>query len=468
MDRKLIKLGAKMELARREFFFYCNAMAPDFYKLERTYLVTLCDEFQEFLESDEEVMVVNVPPRHGKSRTAGKLVEWYLGKDQTKKVMTGSYNEILSTMFSKNVRNTIQEEKADTNRIVYSDIFPGVEIKPGDGAMNLWSLEGGFNNYLATSPTGTATGFGADLLVIDDLIKSAKEAYNENVKEDHWNWFVNTMLSRLEEGGKIIIIMTRWATNDLAGRALEYYSEQGVKVRHVNMKALQDDGTMLCDDILSKGSYEKKTRAMGKDIALANYQQEPIDIKGKLYTKFKTYTDIPRDVSGEPLFTAIRNYTDTADEGSDYLCSITYGVYYKEAYILDVIYTQEPMEITEDLVAAALYKFLVGKAKIESNNGGRGFARAVNKLLLTKYNSNRTKIKWFHQSENKVARILSNSTWVMEHIYFPVNWMDRWPEYYESMVKYQREGKNEHDDAQDATTGVAENVERSGGVRVMR
>ena len=468
MDKELIKLGAKMELARREFFFYCNAMAPDFYKPERAYLVNLCNEFQEFLESDEEVMIVNVPPRHGKSRTAGKLVEWYLGKDRTKKVMTGSYNETLSTMFSKNVRNTIQEEKADTNRIVYSDIFPDVKIKQGDGAMNLWSLEGGFNNYLATSPTGTATGFGADLLIIDDLIKSAKEAYNETVKENHWNWFVNTMLSRLEEGGKIIIIMTRWATNDLAGRALDFYSEQGIKVRHVNMKALQDDGSMLCKDILSKESYEKKTRAMGKDIALANYQQEPIDIKGKLYTRFKTYTDIPRDATGKPLFTAIRNYTDTADEGNDYLCSITYGVYNKEAYILDVIYTQEPMEITEGLVAAALYQFLVGKAKIESNNGGRGFARAVGRLLLTKYNSNHTKIKWFHQSENKVARILSNSTWVMEHVYFPVNWMDRWPEYYEAMVKYQREGKNEHDDAQDATTGVAENVERVGGVRVMQ
>lgn len=234
------------------------------------------------------------------------------------------------------------------------------------------------------------------------------------------------------------------------------------------MKALQDDSSMLCEDILSKESYEKKTRAMGKDIALANYQQEPIDIKGKLYTRFKTYTDIPRDATGKSLFTAIRNYTDTADEGSDYLCSITYGVYNKEAYILDVIYTQEPMEITEGLVAAALYQFLVGKAKIESNNGGRGFARAVGRLLLTKYNSNRTKIKWFHQSENKVARILSNSTWVMEHVYFPVNWMDRWPEYYEAMVKYQREGKNEHDDAQDATTGVAENVERAGGVRVMQ
>ena len=105
-------------------FFYCNLMAPDFYKSERKYLVELCNEFQEFLESDEEVMVINEPPRHGKSRTAGKLVEWVIGNDHSKKVMTGSYNETLSTMFSKNVRNTIQEEKADADKIVYSDIFP--------------------------------------------------------------------------------------------------------------------------------------------------------------------------------------------------------------------------------------------------------------------------------------------------------------------------------------------------------
>ena len=225
---------------------------------------------------------------------------------------------------------------------------------------------------------------------------------------------------------------------------------------------------MLCSEVLSRKSYENKVRAMGKDIALANYQQEPIDIKGRLYTKFKTYTELPVDSTGKPLFTAIRSYTDTADEGSDYLCHIVYGVYSKEAYVLDIIYTQEPMEVTEDLVAKSLYIHNVSRAKIESNNGGRGFARSVGKILLSKYASNRTKIKWFHQSENKVARILSNSTWVMEHIYYPVNWMDRWPEYYESMVKYQREGKNEHDDAPDATTGIAENVEKTGGVRIMQ
>ena len=454
--------GAKKELARREFFFYCNLKAPDFYKEDRQYLVDLCSEFQDFIQSDDEVMIVNVPPRHGKSRTAGLLVEWVLGNDQTQKIMTGSYNETLSTMFSKNVRNDIQEEKADENRIVFSDIFPGVSIKHGNGAMNLWSLEGGYNNYLATSPTGTATGFGATLLIIDDLIKNAEEANNELTKEKHWNWFTDTMLSRLEEDGKIIIIMTRWASDDLAGRALEHFREAGAKIRHISMKAQQDDGTMLCPEVLSRKSYEAKIKAMGADIASANYQQDPIDLKGRLYTSFKTY-------SGElPQFKEIRNYTDTADTGEDYLCSINYGVTFaNEAYVLDVLYTKEPMEVTEPALARMLLAGAVNLARIESNNGGRGFARNVRRIL-EELGSNYTTIKWFTQTQNKQARIYSNSSWVMQHIYYPEDWKNRWPEYHNAMIKYQREGQNKHDDAPDATTGIAENCAKKGGISVLK
>lgn len=454
--------GAKIELARREFFFYCHLKAPDFYGEDRKYLVDLCTDFQEFMESDDEVMVLNLPPRHGKSRTAGLFVEWVLGNDQTAKVMTGSYNETLSTMFSKNVRNDIMEEKADENRIIFSDIFPGVRIKRGDGAMNLWSLESGYNNYLATSPTGTATGFGASLLIIDDLIKNAEEANNELTKEKHWTWFTDTMLSRLEEGGKIIIIMTRWASDDLAGRALEHFREAGAKVRHISMKALRDDGTMLCPEVLSRKSYEAKIKAMGADIASANYQQEPIDLKGRLYTSFKTYSGVL------PQFKEIRNYTDTADTGGDYLCSINYGVTFaNEAYVLDVLYTKEPMEVTEPALARMLLAGAVNLARIESNNGGRGFARNVRRIL-EELGSNYTTIKWFTQTQNKQARIYSNSSWVMQHIYYPEDWKNRWPEYHNAMIKYQREGQNKHDDAPDATTGIAENCAKKGGISVLK
>ena len=458
IDNNLIVLGAKIELAKRQFFYYCNLKAPTFYKEDRKYLIELCNDMQDFLESDKEVLIINEPPRHGKSRTANMLVEWVLGRDKTQKIMTGSYNEMLSTTFSKNVRNSILEQKADKYKPVFSDVFPGITIKHGDGAMNLWSLEGGYNNYLATSPGGTATGFGCSLMIIDDLIKSAEEAYNESVKEKHWDWFTNTMLSRLEEGGKIIIIMTRWASGDLAGKALEWCKKENKKYKLVSMKAIQDDGTMLCDEVLSYKSAMSKKSAMGEDIFMANYQQEPIDLKGCLYSNFKTYTSLPKDEKGNLLFTRIAAYVDTADEGSDYLCCIVYGVYNKEAYILDVYYTKEPMEITETETAKMLFQFEVNKADIESNNGGRGFARSVERILKEELKSNKTKIKWFHQSKNKIARILSNATWVMDHIYYPVNWRDKWAEYYNAMVSYQREGKNKHDDGPDATTGIAENI----------
>lgn len=451
MDK--IALGAKIELAKRFFFDYCNLIMPSFYKRDRAYLVSVCNEFQSFLNDDEhDVLVLNMPPRHGKSLSLGRFVEWVLGNDHTKKIMTGSYNETLSTVFSKNVRNTIQETKADVNKIVYSDIFDA-KIKFGDGAMNLWSLEDGYNNYLATSPTGTATGFGADIIIIDDVIKNAEEANNATILEKHWDWFINTMLSRLESGGKIIINMTRWNSGDLAGKALKELPKSGYRVKHINFKAHDEKtNTMLCEDVLSLEDYQKKVKTMGADIASANYQQEPIDIKGKLYQKFQTYD------GATPEFVKVWNVTDTADKGKDFLCSIVFGeTKDKFAYVLDVIYTKEPMEVTEKAQANQIIKFEVKRAEFESNNGGRGHMRAVER---------RTRelgyfgcvFKDFAQTANKEARILSNSSWVENFIYFPSDWRIRWPEYYEAMNTFQREGKNKNDDAPDATTLIAETL----------
>jgi predicted phage terminase large subunit-like protein len=195
---------------------------------------------------------------------------------------------------------------------------------------------------------------------------------------------------------------------------------------------------------------------MNKDIVLANYQQEPIDVKGRLYTNINTFTELPTDASGHVLFDYILNYTDTADTGSDYLCSICYGVYSGTMYILDVLYTQKAMEYTEPETARMLTHNNVGTALIESNNGGRGFARNVEKEMRQMGNTH-TAVRWFHQTQNKTSRILSNSTSVMNNVLFPVNWQDRWPQFAEDIMKYQREGKNAHDDCADALTGVYEN-----------
>lgn len=459
VNKELIKHYARIELSKRSFWEYCKFTSPDFYMEERYFLKDLAERLQWFIEeASEQIMVVNMPPRHGKSRTSTKFVQWLFGKYGADiKVMTGSYNETLSSTFAKQVRDTIAEEQT-LGVTVYNDIFPNTKIKYGEASAQKWALEGSQQaNYLATSPTGTATGFGCNIMIIDDLIKTAEEAYNANRLKQLQSWFTDTMLSRTENGFKIIIIMTRWSSEDLAGFVLNNYKN----VVHINYKAVQDDGTMLCPEILSRADFELKTQNMNKDIKEANYQQDPIDVKGRLYTKIKTYTEIPKDEKGNPLFKYILNYTDTADTGDDFLCSICYGMYEDSYYVLDVLYTQDAMEVTEPATAKMLTRNNVGCAIIESNNGGRGFARAVEKELKALGNRH-TNINWFYQSKNKIARILSNSTSVMSNIYMPVDWENRWADFAKDIKKYQRTGKNKHDDAPDALTGVYENEKPTG------
>ena len=120
-------------------------------------------------------------------------------------------------------------------------------------------------------------------------------------------------------------------------------------------------------------------------------------------------------------------------------------------YITDVVYSREPMEHTERLVAAMFMKNDTRRAYIESNNGGRGFARALQRLAP------RVHIEWFHQSDNKEARILSNSATVLHNVRMPRGWHLRWAELYTHLTTYRRLFRaNSHDDAADALTGIVE------------
>lgn len=435
-------------LARKDFWSFCKLMMPKFYKEEREYLYEFCSSLQDFVEnSDKHFLVINLPPRHGKSLTAQLFTAWLFGLNNQNKVMTASYNETLSTTFARSVRNMIQTRKVDDG-IVYSDIFPNTKVKYGEASAQMWTLEGSsMINYLATSPKGTATGFGARYLIVDDLIKSAEDAYNENVLDSHQEWFNNTFLSRTENPWKVIIIMTRWAEGDLAGRVLSAFSDD---VEHISYKAVQDDGSMLCDDVLSRADYDMKTREMNLDIVEANYNQKPIDVAGRLYSQFMTYDERP---DGK-----VYNYTDTADTGSDFLCSINYIEHNDEAYITDLVFTDESMETTEQKVAELLYNDNVNEARIESNNGGRGFARNVQAILEQKYKTNRIIITPVAQTKNKESRILSSSAWVQKHVFMPINWDKRWPEFYRQVMSYQRKGRNAHDDSVDVLAAIYEAI----------
>lgn len=443
----------KCELARREFWEYCKLLHKDFYREDREFLKELCCKLQDFYYNDDEFMIVNEPPRHGKSFTATNFVEWVLGRNPLERIMSASYSHDLSKNFSKKVRGTISTEKIGDN-IVYSDIFSETKLKFGSSEAMKWQTDKSNQiNYLATSPSGSATGFGCTLMVIDDLVKNAYEANNESILEAQYEWFVNTMLSRREGKKKVLIIMTRWNSKDLAGKILEYVKENNISYSHINFKAEQEDGTMLCPSIFDKKASERAKQLMGEDIYEANYNQTPIDMKGCLYSNLQTYSELPTVLE-------ICNYTDTADEGTDYLCSINYAICSDDkAYILDVIYTQAAMEITEPLVAGMLTKDDVNYAVIESNNGGKGFARNVERICREN-NNNHTMFKRFTQTKNKVSRILTGATGVMQNVIFPEEWKSMYPKFYKDVTQFQRLGKNKVDDCVDVLTGIYEQLRK--------
>lgn len=441
------------ELASRDLWWYCRIKAPDFYTEDCRYLQEVCEAWQEFENDDNELLVINMPPRHGKSRTAGLAVQWLLGRNNGYKVITVSYNEKLSRRFSKAARDDIMERKSDGNRIVYSDIFPETKIAFGGASVDLWRLDGSkMDNYLATAPSATVTGFGADYIIIDDVVKNAYEANNRNILEQHFEYFTDTLYSRLEGKRKLILIMTRWSTKDLAGRVMELYESQGRKYRVIS-KAAFDGSKMLNERVLSKEQYDLLIQTIGEDIVRANYDQEPIDIKGRLYSTFQTYQR-----ENVPAFRRICAQCDTADKGQDFLCLIIYGeTFNRNAYVLDVYYTKDGMNITEKEISRRLTETKAIYARFESNFGGEAFAKII-KIQLEKLGNYFTRIRTFTQTKNKEARILANSTNVTRHVIFPEDWKTRWPIFYRDVTEYQREGDNEHDDGPDCLSLVCEDM----------
>ena len=406
--------------------------------------------------------MINLPPQHGKTRTLVNFCEWIFGINNEERVIACSYNDDVASDFSRYTRDGISQERGFNDDIIYADIFPGTKIKEGNASYQKWALEGQFFNYIGSGVGGTITGKGGTLLLIDDIIKGAEEALNDGHLDKLWTWYTSTFLSRVsaEYGEPLEILnMTRWSKKDLCGRILN--SEDGKNWYVLKMEAYnKETDSMLCNDFLSKQRYLQLRSQMVDMIFEANYHQKPIDMTGTLYKSLKTYEKPPQNENGHSLFKRILNYTDTADTGKDWLCSIVFGEYNGEAYILDVYYSQEGMEITEPATAKFLHDNKVNQAYIESNNGGRGFARTVQRLLWEKYQSRQPVIKWFTQTKNKEARIFSSSAYVQEHIYFPVNWKDRFPEFYRDLTGYMKEGKNKYDDCADAVTGIAEMIGR--------
>ena len=413
-------------------------------------------------------LIVSVPPQHGKSVGATTLLPAYmLGLDPDMRIAIASYSGTLASKFNRRVQRILESRE-------YAAIFPETTIKQGTRPAGYIrtsdevEIVGYKGELISVGREGSLTGNRVDCFILDDLYKDAMEAQSPVIRDNCWEWYTSVVRTRMHNHSRELIVFTRWHEDDLIGvlgrtepfrelRSLSDIDEAGADEWLVlNFEALKaspatevdprDEGEALWPEQHSRELLLSKRRLDPVRFE-AMYQGHPSSKEGLLYGDgFRQYSLLPRDI------VARSNYTDTADTGDDYLCSIDYVVDTDGViYITDVVYSREPMEHTERLVASMLRREDVRQAYIESNNGGRGFARAVQRLVPT------TRVEWFHQGANKEARILSNSATVLHTVRMPEDWCVRWPEFYAHLTTYKRLFRaNRHDDAADALTGIVE------------
>lgn len=454
-----------VEEARSSFWRFCQVMAPDFYQDHRFHLFELCRALQNLYEgkpqNDGNVytnIMINKPPQFGKTRTVGMWVDWVLGQSVKERFILGSYSDDPAIKMSRNIRNQIAQEKNQEDQIVYSDIFPGTKLKHGDSAVKRWSLDGEHFNFLAAGIIGGAvTGDGATIQIYDDLIKGREQALNTTHLDKVWGNYISTFGTRKDASVQVplkLMIATRWCDGDPCGRELQENPEDWYVIK---MQAYDEDSDeMLCEDFMNREQYFKKlnksqTNPIEEQMFLANYQQETVDKKNILYAPFKEY-------EGEPPPGIRKAQTDSADTGDDYLMTFFYIEDHQGyCYIVDCLYTQEGMEVTEPEHARLLIENETQVSSIESNNGGRGYSRAVERIVKQDYNNHRIQFNSYHQSKNKESRILSNAATVNKMVLFPKGWKHRWPLVYKHLSNYKKNFKaNKTDDIPDVLTAMVE------------
>lgn len=406
-------------------------------------------------------------PTHNSEGSTRRLPAYILGRRPDTKVAVVSYSAPKARKFNREIQRIIDTEE-------YAEIFPSTKLN----ASNITTVAGAWlrnadeceivghrGGFKTVGVGGPLTGEPVDMLIMDDIYKDAKTAWSPTVRESIEDWYDTVAETRLHNDSQQLIVFTRWHENDLAGRLLEQQgiydpvtnpngwvvvTYQAIKVGKPTAYDPREEGEPLWPE---RHNLEKlkAVRKRNSHVFESLYQQDPKPLQGLMYEQgFREYDVIPYSAK-----MVRKNYTDTADTGDDYLCSICYTETEDANYVTDILYTQKPMEYTETKTAEMLTKQLTQVAIIESNNGGRGFARNVEKQVRA-LNNTKTRFKWFHQKDNKVVRIFSKSADVQNMVYFPRGWDKMWPDFYQAVTTYMKVGKNDHDDAPDTLTGTVE------------
>ena len=313
------------EKAQDNFMDFVHQMWPGF--INGAHHKVMAKKFQEIAEGKCKRLIINMPPRHTKSEFASfMLPAWFLGKFPDKKIIQCSNTAELAVGFGRKVRNLVGSD-------AYHKVFPDVGLKSDSKAAGRWDTNKG-GMYFAIGVGGTVTGKGADLLIIDDPHseqEAAIAASNPEVYDKVYEWYSSGPRQRLQPGGAIVVVMTRWSLRDLTGRILKSSIERdGDEWEIINFPAILPSSKPLWPAFwpLSELLALKEELPVGK--WSAQYQQSPTSEEGALVKR--DWWKLWEGNRPPPCEFIIQSW-DTAftkNERSDYSACTTWGVFYKD------------------------------------------------------------------------------------------------------------------------------------------
>jgi len=312
----------RVERCRESFLFFVKQMWPIF--ISGRHHQIMADAFERVAEGSLKRLIINMPPRHTKSEFASFLLpSWFLGKFPQKKIIQTAHTAELAVGFGRKVRNLVQSEQ-------YSKVF-STKLSSDSKAAGRWNTDAG-GDYFAIGVGGAVTGKGADLLIIDDP-HSEQEAKQGNpaVFDGVYEWYTSGPRQRLQPGGAIIIVMTRWSKRDLTGQILKNSSKDGTDDWEViEFPAILPSGNPLWPGFWSKEALEALKAELPVAKWEAQYQQSPTSEQGAIVKReqWKIW-----DKETPPPCEYIIQSWDTAFEKSnraDFSACTTWGVFYLE------------------------------------------------------------------------------------------------------------------------------------------
>jgi predicted phage terminase large subunit-like protein len=313
----------KREKAQVDFMKFTKAMWPGF--IDGRHHKVMAKKFEEIASGKLKRLIINMPPRHTKSEFASYMLPaWFLGKYPNKKIIQCSNTAELAVGFGRKVRNLVDSEQ-------YAEIFPNVTLRSDSKAAGRWSTSGN-GEYFAIGVGGTVTGKGADLLIIDDPHseqEAALAAGDPSVFDKVYEWYTSGPRQRLQPGGSIVVVMTRWAKRDLTGKILQsMIDKDGEHWEVINFPAILPSGNPLWPEFWSLTELEALQLELPAPKWNAQYQQSPTSEEGAI-VKREWWKEWKEDKP--PRCEFIIQSWDTAftkNERSDYSACTTWGVFY--------------------------------------------------------------------------------------------------------------------------------------------